>query len=107
MNIGTVWQQAADKWNEVVAQVGDDQRDAPCTSCPEWTVGELIDPRLRGVDQGLGVEVPVVVLEKGLDGRLIGHGESSRGRPGRAAAMVPEGRLRTSGAALLRVVALR
>ena len=52
MNIGTVWQQAADKWNEVVAQVGDDQRDAPCTSCPEWTVGELIDHTMHW--QGMG-----------------------------------------------------
>lgn len=39
---GAVWQQAADKWSEVIAQVGDDQWDAS-TPCEGWTVRELVD----------------------------------------------------------------
>lgn len=37
-----IWQQSADKFSEVLAQVGDDQWDAP-TPCEDWTVRELVD----------------------------------------------------------------
>ena len=52
MDMATVWQQAADKWNETVAQVGDDQMGNPCTTCPEWTVGELIEHTMHWQGQG-------------------------------------------------------
>lgn len=39
---GAIWQQAAEKWSEVVAQVGDDQWDS-ATPCSDWTVRELVD----------------------------------------------------------------
>lgn len=52
MDMATVWQQAADKWNETVAQVGEDQMGNPCTTCPEWTVGELIEHTMHWQGQG-------------------------------------------------------
>lgn len=52
MDIGSIWQQAADKWNAVVAEVSDEQMAAPCVSCPEWTVGELIEHAMHWQGQG-------------------------------------------------------
>ncbi len=37
-----IWQQVADRWTEVYAQVRDDQWDNP-TPCADWTVRELVD----------------------------------------------------------------
>ena len=37
-----IWQQVADRWTEVYAQVGDDQWDNQ-TPCADWTVRELVD----------------------------------------------------------------
>lgn len=39
---GDIWNQAADKWTEVSAQIGDDDWGKP-TTCSEWTVRELVD----------------------------------------------------------------
>ncbi|MEO1060461.1 MAG: TIGR03086 family metal-binding protein [Actinomycetota bacterium] len=52
MDMGSIWQQAADKWNEVRAQVGDDDLAAPCASCPGWTVGDLIEHAMHWQGQG-------------------------------------------------------
>jgi uncharacterized protein (TIGR03086 family) len=52
MSIAAVWQQAADKWNEVVAQVDDAQRSAPCTTCPDWTIADLIEHTEHWQGQG-------------------------------------------------------
>ncbi len=40
--IGDVWAMAADKWDEVIAQVGDADWDKS-TPCDGWTVRELVD----------------------------------------------------------------
>ncbi len=37
-----VWQQVADRWTEVISQVGNDQWDNQ-TPCADWTVRDLVD----------------------------------------------------------------
>ncbi|MEM9609055.1 MAG: TIGR03086 family metal-binding protein [Actinomycetota bacterium] len=50
--MSTVFQQTADKWNEVRAQVGDDDMAKPCVTCADWTVAELIEHTMHW--QGMG-----------------------------------------------------
>jgi uncharacterized protein (TIGR03086 family) len=52
--IGDIWGLAADKWDEVVAQVGDDDwaKDTPCDG---WTVRELVDHAMFWQGRGAGV----------------------------------------------------
>ena len=45
-SIADVWSAAADKWEEVVAQVGDDDWDKP-SPCDGWTVRELVDHAMK------------------------------------------------------------
>ena len=52
--IGDVWASAADKWDEVMSQVGDDDW-AKETPCDGWTVRELVDHAMHW--QGRGGEV--------------------------------------------------
>ena len=52
--IGDVWGMAADKWDEVVGQVGDDDWDKS-TPCDEWTVRELVDHAMFWQGRGAGV----------------------------------------------------
>jgi hypothetical protein len=52
MDIAAIWRQAADKWNEVAAQVDDDQRGDPCATCPGWSIGDLIDHAMHWQAQG-------------------------------------------------------
>lgn len=49
--VGAMWSQAAAKWNEVMAQVGDDDWGKP-TNCDGWTVRELVDHAMHW--QGAG-----------------------------------------------------
>lgn len=53
-SISEVWGSAADKWDEVVGQVGDDDWSKP-TPCDDWTVRELVDHVMFW--QGRGGEV--------------------------------------------------
>ncbi len=53
-NIGDIWGFAADKWDEVVAQVDDDDW-AKATPCDGWTVRELVDHTMHWQGQGGGV----------------------------------------------------
>jgi len=39
---GDVWNQAAAKWTELSAAIGDDDWDKS-TTCPDWTVRDLVD----------------------------------------------------------------
>ena len=52
MDMAAVWQQTVDKWNEVVAQVSDEQMSAPCATCPEWKVADLIEHTMHWQSQG-------------------------------------------------------
>lgn len=56
-----IWQHAADKFDEVLAQVGDDQWSAP-TPCEDWTVRELVDH---------------IVHWQGMGGGILGAGTSA------------------------------
>ena len=49
--IGDVWAMAADKWDEVIAQVGDADWDKS-TPCDGWTVRELVDHAMFWQGQG-------------------------------------------------------
>jgi uncharacterized protein (TIGR03086 family) len=49
-----IWRQAADKWSNVLGQVGDDQWDA-ATPCEEWTVRDLVDHCLHWQAMGGGI----------------------------------------------------
>ena len=51
--IADVWGMAADKWDEVMAQVGDDDWDKS-TPCEGWTVRELVDHAMYWQGQGGG-----------------------------------------------------
>jgi len=55
-----VWQQAADKFNAVLAEVGDDQWSTS-TPCDEWTVRQLVDH---------------IVYWQGMGGGILGAGTS-------------------------------
>ena len=52
--IGDVWGQAADKWSEIVDQIGDDDWAKP-TPCDDWTVRELVDHAMFWQGRGAGV----------------------------------------------------
>lgn len=52
--VGDIWELAADKWDEVVSQVGDDDW-AKSTPCDGWTVRELVDHAMHW--QGRGGQV--------------------------------------------------
>ena len=52
--ISDVWGMAADKWDEVMAQVGDADWDKS-TPCDGWTVRELVDHAMYWQGQGGGV----------------------------------------------------
>ncbi|MEM7272120.1 MAG: TIGR03086 family metal-binding protein [Actinomycetota bacterium] len=59
-SVGDIWGQAADKWDEVMAQVGDADWDKT-TPCEGWTVRELVDHAMFWQGRGGGVfgaEVP-------------------------------------------------
>lgn len=51
--IADVWGQAADKWEEVAAQVGDGDWDKS-TPCDGWTVRELVDHAMFWQGRGAG-----------------------------------------------------
>ncbi len=53
-SIGDVWALAADKWEEVVDQVADDDWQKP-TPCDGWTVRELVDHAMFWQGRGAGV----------------------------------------------------
>ena len=53
-SIGDVWAAAADKWDEVMSQVGDDDWAKP-TPCEGWTVRELVDHAMHWQGRGGGV----------------------------------------------------
>ena len=52
--IAEVWSMAADTWDEVIAQVGDDDWDKR-TPCDEWTVRELVDHAMFWQSRGAKV----------------------------------------------------
>ncbi len=49
--VSDIWKQAAAKWNEVSGQVAEADLGKP-TTCPEWSVQELLDHAMHW--QGLG-----------------------------------------------------
>jgi uncharacterized protein (TIGR03086 family) len=49
-----IWRQAADKWSEVYAQVGDDDWDKS-TTCEGWTVRDLVDHTIHWQAMGGGI----------------------------------------------------
>ncbi|NNF65733.1 MAG: TIGR03086 family protein [Acidimicrobiia bacterium] len=51
---GDMWQQAADKWSEVTAQIQEADWDKS-TTCAEWNVRELVDHALSWQAMGGGV----------------------------------------------------
>lgn len=51
---GDVWRQAAAKWNEVMAQVGDDDWGG-ATTCPDWDVRTLVDHAMHWQTAGAGM----------------------------------------------------
>ncbi len=51
---GEVWGQAAQKWTEVSAAIGDDDWDKP-TTCDGWTVRDLVDHVMQWQATGGGV----------------------------------------------------
>lgn len=53
-SIGDIWELAADKWDEVVSQVGDDDWSKP-TPCDGWTVRDLVDHAMHWQGRGGGV----------------------------------------------------
>lgn len=53
-SIGDVWALAADKWDEVAGQVGDDDW-AKTTPCEGWTVRDLVDHAMHWQGRGGGV----------------------------------------------------
>ena len=53
-SIADAWSQAADKWDEVIAQVGDADWEKP-TPCEGWTVRELVDHAMFWQGRGGGV----------------------------------------------------
>ena len=52
--IGDVWGLAADKWDEVIAQVGDGDWEKS-TTCDGWTVRELVEHAMFWQGRGAGV----------------------------------------------------
>ena len=66
--IGDVWGMAADKWDEVMAQVGDDDWDKS-TPCDGWTVRELVDHAVPGLRRHLLVDS----LIRDDFGEVLGH----------------------------------
>lgn len=52
--IGDVWRQAAAKWSEVSAQIGDDDW-GKSTPCDGWTVRELVDHAMHWQAMGGGI----------------------------------------------------
>ncbi len=53
-SVADIWGLAADKWDEVIAQVGDDDW-TKATPCEEWTVRELVDHAMHWQGRGGGV----------------------------------------------------
>ena len=51
---GDIWNLAAQKWSDTIAQVGDDDCDKP-TTCDDWTVRDLVDHAMHW--QGMGGSV--------------------------------------------------
>lgn len=49
--VANIWSQAAAKWNEVAAQIGDGDMDKPST-CDDWTVKDLVEHAMHW--QGAG-----------------------------------------------------
>ena len=96
--IGDVWGMAADKWDEVVGQVGDDDwtNDTPCEG---WTVRELVDHAMHwqgrggdvfGADVGPDAEwaslKPALAAALADPANLEGNAESLGGTPKQAVA---------------------
>jgi uncharacterized protein (TIGR03086 family) len=65
---GAIWQQAADKWSETMAQVGDDQWDAS-TPCEDWTVRELVDHCMHW--QAMGAQMVGGAAQPGDDWETV------------------------------------
>lgn len=53
-SVGDVWGLAADKWDEVIGQVGDDDW-GKATPCDGWTVRDLVDHAMHWQARGGGV----------------------------------------------------
>ena len=53
-SVADIWGLAADKWDEVVSQVGDDDWAKP-TPCAGWTVRDLVDHAMHWQGRGGGV----------------------------------------------------
>ena len=51
---GDIWNQAAGKWSEVAGQITDADWAKP-TTCPEWTVRDLVDHAMHWQAMGAGV----------------------------------------------------
>lgn len=67
-SIGDVWGLAADKWDEVIGQVGDDDWEKS-TPCDDWTVRELVDHAMFW--QGRGADVFGADVGEGADWAAI------------------------------------
>ncbi len=53
-SVGDIWGLAADKWDEVIGQVGDDDW-TKATPCDGWTVRDLVDHAMHWQGRGGGV----------------------------------------------------
>ena len=53
--VGDMWQQAATKWTEMSNQITEADWDKPCSSCPEWTVRDLVDHAMGWQATGGGI----------------------------------------------------
>ena len=96
--IGDVWGQAADKWDEVLGQVGDDDWEKP-TPCEGWTVQDLVGHAMRwqgrgaaafGADVGSDAEWaelrPALAAALADPANLEGNAEELGGTPKQAVA---------------------
>lgn len=97
-SISDIWSLAADKWDEVVTQVGDDDWDK-ATPCDGWTVRELVDHAMfwqgRGGNvfgAGVGDDADWATLKPALAAALAdpanleGNAEALGGTPKQAVA---------------------
>ena len=71
-SIADVWGLAADKWEEVMAQVGDADWDKP-TTCEGWTVRDLVDHAMFWQGRGGGAFDVGVADDADCDGYASGE----------------------------------
>lgn len=97
-SIADVWAVAADKWDEVAAQLGDEDWAKP-TPCDGWTVQELVDHAMHWQGRGgavFGAEVgpdaewaalkPAIAAALSNPANLEGNAEALGGTPKQAVA---------------------